>query len=98
MAANPTINIKLVPEGPILTAEQVARMEVAARQLAKRGNFVGQALVKAINGKSEAEKRTVLVMGFSQCYETILVLNMVINSEVPAETVAKRLEECKPNG
>lgn len=78
-----------------LNDEQIERLEITARELARRGNFVGLALEQALTGKSAAEQRATLIVAYSQTYEAMLVLQMALNSlNTPAE-IAARLREIK---
>jgi len=61
-----------------LTPEQIGRIEFAVGELARRGNFVAQAVERALKGKSANEKRKVVAVTYGQMYEAMLGFQMAM--------------------
>jgi hypothetical protein len=78
-----------------LSDVQVDRMVSAVEELAKT-NMPAKLVHAALSKLDSREgKRRVLVTSFAQVYELMLVLQMGINSDVPAEDFKRNLEEIK---
>lgn len=76
-----------------LSEEDIERMHVTAEMLAQRGNMLGQAIVKGMEGKTAAERRILLIMAYAQAYEALVALNMALQSTVQPGEVRRRLDE-----
>ncbi len=74
-----------------LTPEQIERIEVTVGELARRGNFVAQAVERALNGKAANEKRKIVAVTYGQMYEAMLGFQMAMDSGRNAKEVKAAL-------
>jgi N-acetylglucosamine kinase-like BadF-type ATPase len=76
-----------------LTHDQIARLEIAVNEMARRGNPFAQAIAKALEGKTTtSEKRNTLSGSYARMFEAMTVMGMAINSKFTPEKFEERLQ------
>lgn len=70
-----------------LSREQIERIEIAMFHAAPRGNWVCQAIVKAVKGKTLDEKRKIFSAAYKAMFEAMLLFQMAMDSSKRPEDV-----------
>lgn len=74
-----------------LTYEQIERIQIGIETLAQAGNPFAQAVGKALEGKTPAEKRNTLAGSYARMFEVLNVMGMAMDSKVNPKLVRSRL-------
>lgn len=76
-----------------MTDEQIARVEIVIKDLAKCGNAWGIGIGKQIAGKQPEQKRRLILGAVGQMWEAMLSIQMAMDSTRTPEQVRQALQQ-----